>query len=181
LGGASMASESASLAAFRTRAADNYIYIAVAFRGGGSLIINPKGEIIAEGGNQPDAIITAQIDLAVGREAGDALGGTTADFRARLFRERNPAAYRILTEENPPGLERLQHIEVPSIEQAAALMAEGMTTGADAFYQAERWIEQGQTALARQRFTELAQHFGSVWIGRVAQERLACIEADSNA
>ena len=83
--------------------------------------------------------------------------------------------------ENPPGLERLQHIEVPSIEQAAALMAEGMTTGAEAFYQAERWIEQGQTALARQRFTELAQHFGSVWIGRVARQRLACIEADSSA
>jgi hypothetical protein len=36
--------------------------------------------------------------------AGDALGGTMKDFRARLFRERNPAAYRILTDENPPGL-----------------------------------------------------------------------------
>jgi predicted amidohydrolase len=34
LGGASMAGQDASLAAFRTRAADNFIYLAVAFRSG---------------------------------------------------------------------------------------------------------------------------------------------------
>ena len=45
MGGASMAGQDASLAAFRTRAADNFLYIVVAFRGGGSLIIGPRGEI----------------------------------------------------------------------------------------------------------------------------------------
>ena len=160
-----------------TRAADNFIYLASAFRGGGSRLFDPKGEIIAEGNGPPDALIAADIDLAAGREAGDALGGTTADFRARLFRERHPAAYGILLEENPPGLQRLRHVEVPSIEQAAALFAEGLTTGATAFYEAEHWLEQGKTELAQQRFTELAQHFGRVWIGRVARQRLAHIAA----
>ena len=175
MGGASLAGPEASLAAFRTRAAENFLYIVVAFRGGGSMVIGPKGEILAEGGSEPDAIVMADIDPTTGREAGDALGGFTSDFRARLFRERNPAAYRILTEQNPPVLEKLKHIPVPSVEEAARLCAEGMTTGADAFYEADRLLSEGRVEEARRRFTELSEHFGTLWIGRVARERLARI------
>jgi len=173
LGGASLASSEASLAAFRTRAVENYVYLVVAFRGGGSMIVNPHGEIVAEGRREPDAIVTADIDPASGRTAGDALGGETVDFRARLFRERNPAAYGVLLEEHPPVLDKLRHVAVPSVGEAAALFAEAMTTGADAFYEAERWLEEGLAARAGERFTELAEHFGTVWIGRAARERLA--------
>ena len=180
LGGASMAGPAASLAAFRTRAADNFVYIVVAFRGGGSMIIDPKGEIVAEGGNGADAIVAAQIDVAGGRDAGDALGGITDDFRARLFRERNPAAYRILTDAHPPVLDKLQGVEVPSIERAAQMCAEGMTVGADAFYEGDKWLEEGRLEAARQRFTELAARFGTIWIGRVAQQRLAEMGANGD-
>ena len=172
LGGASMGIPEADLAAFRTRASENFIYLVVAFRGGGSMVIGPKGEILAEGGKAQDAIIAADIDPRGGREAGDSLGGLTSDFRARLFRERNPAAYQILTDPHPPVLDKLRHIPVPSIAQAAALMAEGLTTGAEAFYEADRWLAEGRTAEARVRFEELAAHFGTAWIGRVSQERL---------
>jgi len=178
MGGASMANSDASLAAFRTRAADNFIYIAVAFRGGGSMIISPKGEVLAEGGREPDAIVTAEIDLNSGRDAGDALGGVTTDFRARLFRERVPSAYGILMDEHPPILDKLRDIPVPSPEEAAALFAEGLTTGADAFYEAEKWLSQGKIEEARRRFEELSQHFGTTWIGRVSRDRLKKI-ADS--
>lgn len=172
LGGASLASADVSRAAFRTRAAENFIYLVVAFRGGGSLVISPQGEILADGGREPDAIVAADIDLAGGREAGDALGGFTSDFRARLFRERVPSAYGLLLEERPPVLDKLRDIPVPSPEEAAALFAEGLTTGADAFYEAERWLAEGRIEEARRRFEELSAHFGTLWIGRAAREQL---------
>lgn len=177
LGGASMGIPEADLAAFRTRASENFIYLVVAFRGGGSLVIGPKGEILAEGGKAQDAIVAADIDPTGGREAGDSLGGLTADFRARLFRERNPAAYQILTDPNPPALEKLRHIPVPSIAEASALMAEGLTTGAEAFYEADRWLKEGKTEESRARFEQLATRFGTTWIGRVSRERLAKLGA----
>ena len=74
------------------------------------MIIGPKGQILAQAEDGDDCIVAADVDLGGGCGAGDALGGTTKDFRARLFRERNPAAYRILTDENPPALERLRDV-----------------------------------------------------------------------
>jgi len=172
MGGASLAGPDASLACFRARAAENFIYIVVAFRGGGSLIISPKGEILAQGGRDPDAILTAEIDPAGGREAGDAHGGITSDYRARLFRERVPEAYGILLEKHPPILEKLKDVPVLSPEKAAALFAEAMTTGADAFYEADRWLAEGKTEEAKKRFEELAKRFGTTWIGRASTDRL---------
>ena len=172
MGGASLGGRDASLACFKARAAENFIYIVVAFRGGGSLIINPKGEILAEGRNAPDAILTADIDPRGGREAGDAHGGVTSDFRARLFRERVPDAYRILLRKNPPILKKLKHIRVPSGKEAAALGAEIFTHASDAFYQGEAWLKEGKVAEARKQFTELAERYGTTWIGRSSRERL---------
>ena len=155
MGGASMAGGEVSLAAFRTRAADNFLYVVVAFRGGGSLIIGPKGEILADGGREPDAILTADINLNAGREAGDALGGSVTDYRARLFRERVPSAYGILMDENPPIMARLKDVPVPTGEQASALFAEGITTGADEFYEADKWLADGKTDQARERLARI--------------------------
>ena len=181
MGGASLAGRDASLAAFKTRAADNYLYVVVAFRSGGSLIIGPKGDILAEGGREPDAIVTADIDPAGGRDAGDALGGVTEDFRARLFRERVPSAYGILLDEHPPVLDKLKHISVPSPEEASALMAEGLTTGADAFYEADHWLSEGKVEDAKRRFQELSNRFGTIWIGRASRERLERIAGEKGA
>ncbi len=173
MGGASMAGGDASLAAFRTRAADNFLYIVVAFRNGGSLIISPTGKILADGGSEPDAIVIADIDPGSGREAGDALGGLTSDFRARLFRERTPAAYGILLDEHPPILDKLKHIPVPTPQEAARLFQEGITTGADAFNEADRLRTVGCIEEANRRFIELSERFGTLWIGIAARERLS--------
>jgi len=172
MGGASMVGGDASLTCFKARAIENYIYLVVAHRSGGSMIISPRGEILAEGGQKPDAIITADVDLSAGREAGDAHGGVTTDFRARLFRERNPRAYGILMEEHPPILDKLKDIYVPTKEEAMALGAEAFTTGPDAFYEAERWLSEGKNDEAKQRFEELAERFGTTWIGRASRDRL---------
>lgn len=172
LGGASMGDGDASLAAFRTRAAENFLYLVVAFRSGGSMVIGPKGQILAQADGGGDRIVAADIDPAGGRDAGDALGGITADFRARLFRERNPAAYRILVDAAPPVLGRLRDVPLPTADQASARMAEGLTTGAEAFYAAERLQETGDTTAARACFETLAARFGTLWIGRAARDRL---------
>ena len=172
MGGASVAGRDASLACFKARAAENFIYLVVAFRSGGSMIISPKAEILAEGGRQPDAIVTADIDIAGGRLAGDAHGGTTTDYRARMFRERNIKAYSILLDENPPILNKLKDVYVPSGTEAAALSAEITTTASDAFYEAERWLSEGKVDKAKERFEKLAERFGTTWIGRASRDRL---------
>ena len=44
LGGAAIGDDDISLAAFRTRAAENFVYLVVAMRGHGSMIISPRGQ-----------------------------------------------------------------------------------------------------------------------------------------
>lgn len=172
MGGASFGEGDASLAAFRTRAADNFLYLVVAFRGGGSLVVGPKGQILAQAEGGGDELVLADVDLAAGREAGDALGGTTADFRARLFRERNPAAYGVLTAAEPPALARLRHVAIPTAAEASERFAEALTTGTERFYEAERLQQAGRAPEARAIYEELARRFDGLWMGRVSVERL---------
>ena len=91
LGGAAIGDDDISLAAFRTRAAENFVYLVVAMRGQGSMIISPRGKIIATA-QEPDGLAIADIDPHGGREGGDAFN-TQDDMRGRLFRERVPEAY----------------------------------------------------------------------------------------
>ena len=132
-----MGEDDISLAAFRTRAVDNFIWLVVAKRGGGSLIISPKGKVVAET-KEGDGLAIADIDPFGGRDGGDAFN-TQPDLRGRLFRERVPAAYRILTDPNPPVLAK-----VPSNvtkEQAIRTMAIGITTGEERFNEAQGLIQ----------------------------------------
>ena len=92
--------------------------------------------------------------------------------RARLFRERNPKAYGILVDPEPPALTKLGDVFVPSVKEAARLTNEGLTTGADAFTEADKLMSDGKAEEARARFEELSEHFGTIWIGRSARQRL---------
>ena len=56
----------------------------------------------------------ADVDPRGGREGGDAMNHQR-DMRARLFRERNPAAFGILTDPNPPALKKVP-IDITSEE-----------------------------------------------------------------
>jgi hypothetical protein len=55
-------------------------------------------------------------------------------------------------------------------------MAEGLTTGAEAFDQAEALLKAGKAEEARARFEALSERFGTTWIGRVSRERLAALQ-----
>jgi predicted amidohydrolase len=168
LGGAAIGDDDISLAAFRTRAAENFIYLVVAMRGHGSMIISPHGKILATT-NEPDGLAIADIDPFGGREGGDAFN-TQHDMRGRLFRERVPEAYGILTDRDPPVLAK-----VPSNvtrDEAIRIMATVLTTGEERFQEAEALARSGKTEEAIRLFERLCDECRTSWIDRVARERV---------
>jgi predicted amidohydrolase len=179
LGGAAIGDEDINRAAFRTRAVENFVYLVIAQRGGGSMIISPQGKILAEG-RGPDDIAIAQIDPFGGRDGGDAMNHQ-ADMRARLFRERSPAAFRILTDPNPPVLTKVP--ETITVAEAVAISAKTLTEGETRFKEADALMRQGQTKKAIAAFEKLRRGFPQTWIDLVSQERVAkllSLEENSN-
>lgn len=106
LGGAAFGGDGISHAAFRTRAAENFVYLVVSWGAGGrdtgSMIISPQGKILAEEKRFGEVAI-ADIDPFGGRQGGG-WSNVQKDMRARLFRERQPGAYTVLTDPHPPIL-----------------------------------------------------------------------------
>jgi predicted amidohydrolase len=169
LGGAAIGDGDISRAAFRTRAVENFVYLVVSQRGSGSMIISPHGEVLAEG-KEPDDIAIADIDPFAGRAGGDAMN-QQADMRARLFRERSPAAYGIMTDPNPPILTKVP--EALSIDEAVRIAAQTLTIGGQRFQDADTLLRDGKIREARRAFEELCTEYPQSWIDRVSRERLA--------
>lgn len=171
MGGAAVGDDDIGLQALRVRAAENHVYLVVAFRGNGSMIISPRGKIItrAEG---PDGLAIADIDPRGGREGGDAMNHQR-DMRARLFRERNPAAFSILTDPQPPILAKVP-LEMTQ-EEAGRIAARVLTVGEEEFRQASELARQGQTQKAIAAFQRLCNEYPGSWIDRVATERLKAL------
>ena len=163
--------ESLNRAAFRVRAADNYVYLAVAMRSG-ALIISPQGTVLSEV-NGPGAIAMADIDPFGGREGGDALN-VQQDMRARLFRERNPAAYGVLTDPDPPVLKQIP--ATITIREAVRIGSGTLTIGEERFAEAEGLQRAGKSAAAAQAFAKLREEFPGTWIDREAARHLAEIK-----
>jgi predicted amidohydrolase len=169
LGGAAIGDDDINRAAFRTRAVENFVYVVVAQRGNGSMIISPQGKVLAEGHGSDDLAI-AQIDPFGGREGGDAMN-RQRDMRARLFRERSPAAFGILTDANPPVLTKVP--ETMTIAEASEISAKALTEGETRFKEADALVRAGKTKEAIAAFQQLRRDFRQSWIDYVAQERLA--------
>jgi len=173
LGGAAIGDGDISLAAFRTRAVDNYLYLVVAMRGGGSMIISPRGKVLATA-TGADGLAIADLDPFGGRDGGDAFN-TQQDVRGRLFRERVPGAYAILTDANPPALAK-----VPSNvtrEEAIRIFSTALTRGEEQFNEAEALARAGKTNEAIRIFERLCEECRTSWIERAARERLRALRA----
>jgi predicted amidohydrolase len=162
-------------AAARIRAVENFVYLVVAQRGGGAMIISPQGKIIAQA-KGPDGIALADIDPSAGREGGDA-ANHQADMRARLFRERTPAAYAILTDPKPPVLAKVP-LDI-SIEEAADISARMLTVGEDEFKAAEALARTGNKEQAIAAFQKLRKSYRGSWIDRVSAERLKTLQSQT--
>ncbi|HMC89038.1 MAG TPA: nitrilase-related carbon-nitrogen hydrolase, partial [Gemmataceae bacterium] len=168
MGGAAIGDDDIALAACRTRAVENFVYLVVAQRGGGAMIVSPQGKIIARA-QGPDGLAIADIDPFAGREGGDAMNHQL-DMRARLFRERNPAAYGILTDPKPPVLAKVP-LDI-TIEEAADISARVLTIGEDEFKAAEALARAGKKDQAVAAFEQLRKSYRGSWIDRVSAERL---------
>jgi predicted amidohydrolase len=168
LGGAAIGDGDISLAAFRTRAVENFVYLVVAMRGSGSMIISPQGKVLATA-NQPDGLAIADIDPFAGRTGGDAFN-QQADMRGRLFRERVPAAYGMITNSQPPVLAKV-HSNVTD-QEAARISAVALTSGELRFNEAGRLARAGKTAEAIRLYRELCQECRTSWIDRAGRQRI---------
>ena len=140
------------------------------------MIISPRGKILARA-EGPDGLAIADINPLGGRQGGDAMN-YQRDMRARLFRERNPAAFGILTDPNPPILKKIP-IEITQ-EEAGQIAAKVLTIGEDQFRQAEALARGGETDEAIAAFGQLRSEYPRSWIERVAKERLKTLRKAKN-
>src|SRR5262249_2404798 len=168
-GGAAVGDDDISRAAFRTRAVENFVYLVVAQRGSGSMIISPQGKILAEG-HGPDELAIAEIDPHGGRAGSDAMK-RQADMRPRPFRKRSPAAFGILTDPKPPVLTKVP--ETMTIAEATTISAKALTEGETRFKDADALVRADKSKEAIAAFQQLRRDFRQTWIDYVAQERLA--------
>jgi predicted amidohydrolase/predicted esterase len=173
MGGAAVGDDDIGLQALRVRAAENHVYLVVAFRGSGSMIISPRGKILARA-EGPDGLAVADIDPQGGRQGGDAMN-YQHDMRARLFRERNPAAFGILTEPSPPILDKVP-IDITK-EEAGRIAAEVLTIGEEEFQKAEALARKGDAGAAVDAYVRLQTKYRGSWIERVAAERLRTLRS----
>ena len=172
MGGAAVGDDDIGLQALRVRAAENHVYIVVAFRGSGSMIISPRGKIIARAEGL-DGLAIADINPFGGRQGGDAMNHQR-DMRARLFRERNPEAFGILTSTDPPVLSKVP-IDI-SQREAGRIAATVLTIGEEEFREAEALARGGKIDDAIAAFGRLRTAYRGSWIERVARERLQTLQ-----
>lgn len=172
LGGAAIGDDDISLAAFRTRAVENFVYLVVAMRGAGSMVVSPQGKIIARA-NGIDGLAIADIDPFGGREGGDAFN-TQRDMRGRLFRERVPEAYGILTDSKPLVLAKASSNVTK--DEAIRIAETGLTIGEEQFKEASDLARAGKIEEAIRLFEKLRDEYRTSWIERAARERLTQLQ-----
>ena len=138
------------------------------------MIISPRGKILATA-EGVDGLAIADIDPRGGREGGDS-SNQQKDMRARLFRERNPEAFKILSELNPPMLAKVPPIDL-SREEAGNIFARMLTVGDEEFKAAQGLVTGGKSNEAIAAFEKLRTEYRGTWIDRVATERLVKLRA----
>jgi predicted amidohydrolase len=175
MGGAAVGDDDIGLQALRVRAAENHVWLIVAHRGDGAMIISPRGKIVAQA-QGADGLAIANIDPSGGRQGGDS-SNWQQDMRARLFRERNADAFGLLTDPQPPVLAKVP-IDISS-KEAGRIFARMLTVGEEEFNRAAALAQSGKTTEAIAAFERLQKEYRGSWIDRVAGERLKVLKADT--
>jgi predicted amidohydrolase len=182
-GGAAFGGLDISLAAFRTRAVENFCYLVVSWGAGrpepGSIIISPQGEIIAQE-KEPGEVAVAEVDPFGGRQGGD-FANWQEDLRCRVYRERRPSAYGVLTDPHPPALDRLPDYGPAPAEEIAEIFGRAITVGHVHHREAQELLRKGQIEGAIAAFEALGAAYPKTWFDREASARLKEIRARSGA
>jgi predicted amidohydrolase len=179
MGGAAPGGEDISRAAFRTRAVENYCYLVVSWGGGnartGSMILSPRGEILVDE-REPGEIAIADIDPFDGRQNAD-FANWQHDMRTRIFRERRPEAYGVLTDPHPPALDRLpMYTPLPAIE-IADIFHRATTIGHVEYDRAQELVRKGEIDKAIQALEAMQVAYPGTWFDRMASEQLPALRA----
>ncbi|HAV61607.1 MAG TPA: hypothetical protein DCY13_04485 [Verrucomicrobiales bacterium] len=175
MGGAAIGEGDIGEQALRVRAVENFIWLVVAQRGSGAMIISPQGRIIARAEGR-DGLAMADIDLHGQREGGDSMNWQR-DMRARIFRERNPEAFEVLTDTNAPILAKVPIAQTS--EEAGKIMARALTVGEEEFRRADALAAAGETGKAIAAFERLQREYPGTWIDRRAQERVERLRGET--
>jgi predicted amidohydrolase len=177
MGGAAFGGEEISRAAFRTRAAENLVYLVVSWGGGnertGSMIISPQGEILVDE-RKPGAVAIADIDPFDGRQAAD-FANCQNDMRSRIFRERRPEAYGVLTALHPPALDRLPNYTPAPAQEIARIFHRATTVGHVEYDQAQELVRKGEISKAIEALESLQLEYPGTWFDRMASEQLLAL------
>jgi predicted amidohydrolase len=101
---------------FITRARDNGVYIApVVLGSSGTGILDFNGNVLAEAIGKEDVVIMAEIDFSKERTSDskwwETINGTD-NLNAMHYKSRRPETYKMLTDPNPPILEKYKDIHL---------------------------------------------------------------------
>ena len=112
---------------YLTRAKDNFVYIAPVILGSsGCGIIDFKGNVMAEAPGVTDTVIMAEIDFSkeptLDSEWWTIINGTD-NQKAIHFMSRRPETFKLLTEPNPPILQRYKDIHLTTGDREKQLKA----------------------------------------------------------
>jgi predicted amidohydrolase len=112
---------------FITRARDNSVYIAPVVLGeDGNGIIDFNGNVVAEAVGEKDVVIMAEIDFSKERinqsRWWEAINGTN-NVRALYLKSRRPDLFKLLSDLNPPLMERYKDIHLTTGDRKRQLKA----------------------------------------------------------
>ena len=112
---------------FITRARDNGVYIApVVLGSSGNGILDFNGNVLAEAVGKEDVVIMAEIDFAKEKTSDskwwETINGTN-NLNAMHFKSRRPETYKMLTDTNPPILEKYRDIHLTTGDRERQLKA----------------------------------------------------------
>lgn len=112
---------------FITRARDNSVYIAPVVLGkDGNGIIDFDGNVLAEATGEEDVVIMTEIDFSRERISASKWWKTingTDNVKAMHFKSRRPEIYDMLTDPNPPILEKYRDIHLTTGDRERQLKA----------------------------------------------------------
>jgi hypothetical protein len=112
---------------FITRARDNGVYIAPVVLGtSGNGILDFNGDVVAEAVGKENVVIMAQIDFSKERTSEskwwETINGTD-NLNAMHYKSRRPGTYKMLTDTNPPILEKYKDIHLTTGDRERQLKA----------------------------------------------------------
>jgi predicted amidohydrolase len=168
-----------TMGAFRTRAVENYCYLAVSWGGGnartGSMIISPRGDILVDE-REAGAIAIADIDPYDGRQNAD-FANWQHDMRARIFRERRPEAYGVLTDPHPPALDKLPMYTPVPAQEIAEIFHRATTVGHVQYDHAQELVHRGEIGKAIEALEAMQVEYPGTWFDRMAAQQLPALRA----